>query len=219
MPLGRLHTGRIWIESLNRKQTGAAHVFLKHISTGKKPPDEVNIVVENPVGGPPVKYEIDKLSGAPIVDRFLHVSMRYPGNYGFIPHTLSGDGDPVDCLVLGDIPVVPGAVMAVRPIGVLLMEDEAGVDEKIIAVPIDALDPDQSHIKDYTDLSPAKRQRIEHFFQHYKDFEKGKWVKLNGWGDAAQAKQMITDGINRHNAQAPKKAPAPKAPPKPPKFG
>jgi len=185
-------------------------VSLDKIPVGKQPPHEINVIVENPVGGPPVKYEIDKESGAPIVDRFLHVAMRYPGNYGYVPKTLSGDGDPVDCLVLGDIPVVPGAVIAVRPIGVLVMEDEAGVDEKIIAVPIDALDPDQVHIKDIKDLPPAKLQRIEHFFQHYKDFEKGKFVKLRGWGDANAAKQMIVNGMQRYNAKNPQqKPPAP----------
>jgi inorganic pyrophosphatase len=185
-------------------------VSLDKIPVGKQPPHEINVIVENPVGGPPVKYEIDKASGVPIVDRFLHVAMRYPGNYGYIPHTLSGDGDAVDCLVLGDIPVVPGAVIAVRPIGVLIMEDEAGVDEKIIAVPIDALDPDQAHIKDIKDLPPAKLQRIEHFFQHYKDFEKGKFVKLRGFGDANTAKQMIVNGIQRNNAKNPQqKPPAP----------
>lgn len=192
---------------------------LDKIPTGKNPPHEVNIIVENPVGGPPVKYEIDKDSGVPIVDRFLHVAMRYPGNYGFIPHTLSGDGDPVDCLIIGDIPVVPGAVVAVRPIGVLMMEDEAGIDEKIIAVPVDALDPDQAHIKDIKDLPPAKLQRIQHFFQHYKDFEKGKFVKLRGWGDANAAKQMIANGMQRHRAQNPQqKPPTPpeKRPPRPP---
>lgn len=192
---------------------------LDKITTGKNPPHEVNVIVENPVGGPPVKYEIDKDSGAPIVDRFLHVAMRYPGNYGFIPRTLSGDGDPVDCLIIGDIPVVPGAVVAVRPIGVLMMEDEAGIDEKIIAVPIDALDPDQAHIKDIKDLPPAKLQRIQHFFQHYKDFEKGKFVKLRGWGDANAAKQMIANGMQRHHAKNPnQKPPTPqeKRPPRPP---
>jgi len=184
-------------------------MFIDKISIGKNPPDEVNVIVENPVGGVPVKYEIDKESGALLVDRFLHVAMQYPGNYGFIPHTLSGDGDPVDVLIVGTIPVVPGAVVAVRPIGVLRMEDEAGEDEKIIAVPVDSLDPEFSDIKSYTDLPASKRQRIEHFFEHYKDFEKGKWVKLNGWGDVAEAKKMIEDGIERH-----KKTQKPSVPPK-----
>jgi len=187
-------------------------VSLDKIPVGKQPPHEINVIVENPVGGPPVKYEIDKDSGVPIVDRFLHVAMRYPGNYGYIPKTLSGDGDPVDCLVLGDIPVVPGAVIAVRPIGVLVMEDEAGVDEKIIAVPVNALDPEQAEIRDIKDLPPSKLQRIEHFFQHYKDFEKGKFVKLRGWGDANAAKQMIANGIQRHNAAPQQKPPAPPPP-------
>jgi inorganic pyrophosphatase len=190
-------------------------MFIDKISIGKNPPDEVNVIIENPVGGVPVKYEIDKESGAPIVDRFLHVAMQYPGNYGFIPHTLSEDGDPVDVLIVGAIPVVPGAVVAVRPIGVLKMEDEAGGDEKIIAVPIDKLDPEFKDIQNYTDLPESKRKRIEHFFERYKELEPGKWVKLHGWGDAAEAKKMIDEGIDRHKKKMKPPAPPPKAPPAP----
>lgn len=191
-------------------------MFIDKISIGKNPPDEVNVIIENPVGGVPVKYEIDKESGAPIVDRFLHVAMQYPGNYGFIPHTLSEDGDPVDVLIVGAIPVVPGAVVAVRPIGVLKMEDEAGGDEKIIAVPIDKLDPEFKDIQNYTDLPESKRKRIEHFFERYKELEPGKWVKLHGWGDAAEAKKMIEDGIERHKKKVTPPSPTPpKAPPAP----
>jgi inorganic pyrophosphatase len=190
-------------------------MFIDKISTGKNPPDEVNVIVENSVGGAPVKYEIDKESGAPMVDRFLHVAMQYPGNYGFIPHTLSEDGDPVDVLIVGAIPVVPGAVVAVRPIGVLKMEDEAGGDEKIIAVPIDKLDPEFTDIKNYTDLPESKRKRIEHFFERYKELEPGKWVKLHGWGDVNEAKKMIEDGIERYKKKVTPPSPQPKAPPAP----
>ncbi len=170
---------------------------LSKIPVGTNPPDEVYVVVENGKGGNPVKYEIDKDSGAVFVDRFMYTAMRYPGNYGFIPHTLSEDGDPVDILVLGDTPVIPTAVMSVRPIGVLIMEDEQGMDEKIIAVPVDELLPDQEEIKSYKDLSKIKREQIEHFFKHYKDLEPGKWVKVGSWGDVDDAKRLIEEGIQR----------------------
>ena len=172
-------------------------MFLSKISIGRNPPDEVNVLIENPMGGVPVKYEIDKESGAMFVDRFLHTAMYYPGNYGFIPHTLSGDGDPVDVIVIGRTPVMPGAVMRCRPVGVLLMEDNAGVDEKIIAVPVQALHPYHDNIENYTDIRPILRDQIEHFFSHYKDLEPGKWVKLKGWADAETARAMIVEGIER----------------------
>jgi len=174
---------------------------LSKIEIGKNVPDEVNVLVENPLGGLPVKYELDKDSGVLFVDRFLHTAMFYPGNYGFIPHTLSGDGDPVDVLVVGNIPVVPGCIMRVRPIGVMMMEDEAGMDEKIIAVPVTKLHPYYVDIKNYTDLPEIERQVIEHFFEHYKDLEKGKWVKTQRWGDAAEAKAMILEGVARAKAE------------------
>lgn len=167
------------------------------IKTGKDVPRNVNVIIENPMGGVPVKYELDKDSGAMFVDRFLHTAMHYPGNYGFIPHTLSGDGDPVDVLVVNRTPVMPGAVMPVRPVGVLVMEDEAGMDEKIIAVPADALHPYHRDVKNYTDLRPINREQIEHFFKHYKDLEKGKWSETVRWGDAAEAESMIMEGIAR----------------------
>lgn len=172
-------------------------MFLDKISIGKNAPNEVNVIIENSVGGAPVKYEIDKESGALFVDRFLHVAMQYPGNYGFIPHTLSDDGDPVDVLVLGTVPVVPGAVLAVRPIGVMKMEDEAGGDEKILAVPTTKMDPEFKDIQNYTDVPEARLKRIQHFFERYKELEPNKWVKVNGWGDAAEAKKMIEEGIAR----------------------
>lgn len=167
------------------------------IPTGKDVPNIVNAIIENPMGGPPIKYELDKESGAIFVDRFLHTPMFYPGNYGFIPNTLSGDGDPCDVLVVGNIPVCPGSVMAVQPIGVLLMEDESGMDEKIIARPIDKLHPYHAHVHDYTDLPEITREQVEHFFTHYKDLEKSKWVKVARWGDADEAKKMIVEGITR----------------------
>lgn len=170
---------------------------LSKIAIGKNPPEEVNVLIENPMGGVPVKYELDKESGLMFVDRFLHTPMFYPGNYGFIPHTLSGDGDPVDVIVIGRTPVMPGAVMRCRPVGVLLMEDNAGVDEKIVAVPAPDLHPYHDNIENYTDIRPILRDQIEHFFSHYKDLEPGKWVKLKGWADAVTAKKMIMEGIAR----------------------
>jgi len=145
----------------------------------------------------PVKYEIDKESGAIFVDRFIQVAMFYPCNYGFIPHTLSGDGDPVDVLVLSNYPVIPGAVMKCRPVGVLMMEDESGVDEKIIAVPIDKVDISFSNVKDINDVNNDVKLRIKHFFEHYKDLEKGKWVKILGWEDIKKAKSLIEEGVKR----------------------
>jgi inorganic pyrophosphatase len=170
---------------------------IEHISIGNNPPKEVNVIVEVPVGGEPIKYEMDKKSGALFVDRFLYTAMRYPGNYGFIPHTLSDDGDPIDVLVANQRGIIPGAVIAVRPVGVLKMQDEAGGDEKIVAVPVHKLTRRYSHIKNYTDLPGLAREQIEHFFGHYKDLEDGKWVKVTGWGDASEAEQMIIQAIER----------------------
>ncbi len=172
-------------------------MLIDKIAIGSNIPEEVNMIVENPLGGIPVKYELDKESGAMIVDRMLHTAMFYPGNYGFIPHTLSGDGDPVDVLALGRNSVMAGAVMPVRPVGVLLMEDDGGQDEKIIAVPAPHVHPYHADVKNYTDLREVNRQQIEHFFTHYKDLEKGKWSKTLGWGDADEAKRLILEGIER----------------------
>ncbi|MGD1933095.1 MAG: inorganic diphosphatase [Candidatus Phaeomarinobacter sp.] len=170
---------------------------IEALSIGDNPPYDVNVIVEVPVGGAPIKYEFDKPSGALVVDRFLNASMRYPCNYGFVPHTLSLDGDPVDVLVAGTPAVVPGAVMACRPVGVLLMEDEAGMDEKIIAVPPSRLNTYYDSVQNYTDLPKMLLDQIEHFFNHYKALEKDKWVKLNGWGDASQARGLIEDAITK----------------------
>lgn len=177
-------------------------MFLSKITAGNNPPEDINVIIENPLGGTPVKYELDKESGAMFVDRFLHTAMFYPGNYGFIPHTLSGDGDPVDVLVIGRTPVMPGAIMNCRPVGVLMMDDDGGQDEKIIAVPSPRLHPYHDNIENYADIRPILRQQIEHFFAHYKDLEPGKWVKTGGWQDADSAKQMILDGIARAKAAA-----------------
>lgn len=168
---------------------------ISKISIGKNPPEDLNVIIEIPQGGAPVKYEIDKKSGAMFVDRFLHTSMIYPGNYGFIPHTLSGDGDPCDVLVIGQQPVIPGAVIRSRPIGVLLMEDQSGQDEKILAVPVDALHPFYSKITSYQDLPEILCQQIAHFFEHYKDLEKGKWVKGLKWAGIEEAKAAIATAI------------------------
>ncbi|MEY4576578.1 MAG: hypothetical protein RL701_1281 [Pseudomonadota bacterium] len=167
------------------------------VSIGRNPPHEVNVIVEVPVGGEPVKYEMDKEAGTLVVDRFLYTSMRYPGNYGFIPHTLSDDGDPCDVLIANQRGIVPGAIISVRPVGVLKMTDEAGGDEKIIAVPVPKLTRRYEDVWNYTDLPDITNQQIEHFFVHYKDLEPGKWTKVTGWGDAAEARQLIVEGIER----------------------
>ena len=171
------------------------------ISIGKNPPGDVNVIIEVPVGGEPIKYEMDKDAGTLVVDRFLYTSMRYPGTYGFIPHTLSGDGDPCDVLVANTRAIVPGAVMSVRPVGVLLMEDEAGGDEKIIAVPSSKLTQRYDKVKNYNDLPDITLQQIQHFFEHYKDLEPGKWVKVLRWGDADDARRLIMEGIARAKAK------------------
>ena len=173
---------------------------LDAISIGKNPPDEVNVVIEVAIGGEPIKYEMDKEAGTLFVDRFLYTPMRYPGNYGFIPHTLSEDGDPCDVLVANTRPLVPGSYIAVRPIGVMMMEDEGGGDEKIIAVPVPKLTKRYENVTNYTDLPQITLDQIQHFFEHYKDLEPGKWVKLTGWGDAAKAKQLIVEAIERAKA-------------------
>jgi inorganic pyrophosphatase len=175
-------------------------VNLEAISIGANAPDEVNVVIEVPIGGEPIKYEMDKESGALMVDRFLYTSMRYPGNYGFIPHTLSDDGDPCDVIVANTRAIIPGAVMRCRLVGVLLMEDEAGGDEKLLAVPAPKLTQRYSKVHNYTDLPEITLHQIEHFFAHYKDLEPNKWVKIVGWGDAAEARAKVIEGIARAKA-------------------
>jgi inorganic pyrophosphatase len=161
----------------------------------------VNVIIEIPQGGAPVKYEVDKRSGAMFVDRFLHTAMFYPGNYGFVPHTLSEDGDPIDVLVCNTRPLVPGCVINVRPIGVLVMEDNSGHDEKIIAVPSPHLTRRYVGVTNYSDVPAITLHQIEHFFEHYKDLEDGKWVKIGDWGDADAARRAIVAAIERAAAK------------------
>jgi inorganic pyrophosphatase len=170
---------------------------LDAIAIGRNPPEDVNVVIEVAIGGEPIKYEMDKAAGTLVVDRFLYTPMRYPGNYGFIPHTLSEDGDPCDVLVANTRPIIPGAIINVRPIGVLKMQDEAGGDEKIVAVPSPKLTKRYEKVTNYTDLPQISIDQIQHFFEHYKDLEPGKWVKFEGWGDAAEAKRLIVEAIAR----------------------
>ena len=167
------------------------------IPIGNNPPEDINVIVEVPIGGEPIKYEMNKEAGTLFVDRFLHTPMRYPGNYGFVPHTLSEDGDPIDVLVANTRPIMPGAVINVRPVGVLKMDDEAGGDEKIIAVPSAKLTKRYLNVVNYDDLPQITLEQIRHFFEHYKDLEPGKWVKVLGWGDAAEARAMIAAAIAR----------------------
>lgn len=168
---------------------------LEKISAGKNVPEEINVIIEIPMNNDPVKYEFDKESGAIFVDRFIPVAMSYPCNYGFIPHTLGGDGDPIDVLVISSHPVVPGAVIKCRPIGVILMQDESGEDEKIIAVPTNKLDPSCAKINSIHDINEIALKRIIHFFEHYKDLEQGKWVKISGVEDADKAKEIIKKSL------------------------
>jgi len=173
---------------------------LDAIRVGNHPPEDVNVIIEVPVGGEPIKYELDKESGALIVDRFLYTPMRYPGNYGFVPHTLCGDGDPLDVLVANTRTLVPGSVINCRPIGVLVMEDESGMDEKLIAVPSSHVTKRYDAVRAVADLPAITRSQIEHFFQHYKDLEPGKWVKIVEWGDAARAHEVVRESIGRATA-------------------
>ena len=170
---------------------------LDAIPVGANPPHDVNVVIEVPIGGEPIKYEMDKASGALVVDRFLYTPMRYPGNYGFIPGTLSGDGDPCDVLIANTRAIAPGAIMSAKPIGVLVMEDNAGEDEKIIAVPSAKITARYAGVEEISDMPEITIQQIEHFFSHYKDLEPGKWVKIKRWGDKAEAQKMILQGIAR----------------------
>ena len=173
-------------------------MILDNVSVGENPPEEINVVIEitgGGSGGSPVKYEFDKKSGGIFVDRIVNTAMFYPCNYGFIPNTLHADGDPTDVMVLLDTPLQPGVVIPCRPVGVLKMEDDGGLDDKIIAVPTEKIDPFQANIKDLGDLPLKTRERITHFFEHYKDLEKGKWVKLLGWGNKSEALEIIKGSI------------------------
>ena len=167
------------------------------IPIGDNPPEDINVIIEVPVGGLPIKYELDKDSGTLFVDRFLYTPMVYPGNYGFVPHTLSLDGDPIDVLVCNTRPIVPGAVMNCRPIGVLIMQDDAGPDEKIIAVPTGKLTRRYEDIASYSDLPEITIRQVEHFFSHYKDLEPDKWVKIKKVAEKEIAQTMIMESISR----------------------
>lgn len=167
------------------------------IPIGHNPPDDFNVIVEVPLGDEPIKYEMDKEAGTIVVDRFLYTPMRYPGNYGFIPHTLSDDGDPIDVLVANRRALIPGCIIACRPVGVLMMEDEAGGDEKVLAVPVPKLTRMYDGVESYADLPDMLIKQIGHFFEHYKDLEEGKWAKLHHWGGPDEAKSLILDAIAR----------------------
>ena len=171
---------------------------LELVSPGKNPPEEINVIIEIPKDSEPVKYEVDKETGAIFVDRILSTPMRYPCNYGYVPHTVCGDGDPADVLVILPLPLIPGSVIRCRPVGVLKMSDEAGSDEKLLAVPVSKVFNGYSHIEDIGQVSPHWCERIGHFFEHYKDLEKGKWVKIDGWGGAAEAKQILVDAMKSY---------------------
>lgn len=177
-------------------------MLLDKIPTGTNPPADINVVIEVPLGGEPIKYEIDKPSGAMFVDRFLYTSMRYPCNYGFIPHTLADDGDPMDVMVVGQRALVPGAVVRARPVGVLIMQDEAGMDEKVIAVPHQKLTAFYDNIHAYTDLPDILIKKISHFFDHYKDLEDNKWVKVLEWKGIEDAHRVIEESIQNVKAAA-----------------
>jgi inorganic pyrophosphatase len=173
---------------------------INKLPPGRNPPHEINVLIEVPLRSDPIKFEYDKENGFIFVDRYLYTAMFYPCNYGFIPNTLSLDGDPVDVMVIGRMPVVPGAILRARPIGVLMMEDEAGQDEKILAVPIDKITQVHRNVQSYKDVPPIDLARITHFFEHYKDLEPNKWVKVLGWEDADVAQRLILEGIARVSA-------------------
>jgi len=167
----------------------------KELNPGASPPDDLNVVIEIPLNGEPVKYEVDKETGAIFVDRVLKTAMRYPCNYGYVPQTLCGDGDPLDVLVVAPVPFIPGSVVRVRPIGMLAMRDEAGEDVKIIAVPVTDVTGMYRDVGEYSDLPEALTLQVEHFFAHYKDLERGKWVEIDGWRDAATAREEVEKSI------------------------
>ena len=176
---------------------------LDRVDAGRNVPNDVNVVIEIPMNGDPVKYELDKATGALFIDRFMSTAMHYPCNYGYIPHTLSDDGDPVDVLVITPFPLIPGVVVRCRPLAVLKMTDEAGGDEKVLAVPIDRLTSMYTGVKSLADLPAIQVERITHFFEHYKDLEPGKWVKVDGWLGVVEAQQAIVDGVARYKPPQP----------------
>lgn len=168
------------------------------VAAGGNIPYEINVVIEIPAFSDPVKYEVDKHTGALTVDRFMGTAMQYPCNYGYIPQTLSEDGDPVDVMIITPAPLLSGCVINCRPVGILKMIDEAGPDPKLLAVPMPRLTPFYNHVTDYRDLQPDKLAKITHFFQHYKDLEEGKWVSVEGWGGVEDARQEIMASVARY---------------------
>ena len=174
---------------------------LSKVPAGKSLPDNFNVIIEIPAQGAPIKYEVDKESGAVFVDRFLSTAMHYPCNYGYIPHTLSDDGDPVDVLVVTPIPLPTGVVIHCRPLGMLKMEDEAGIDFKLLAVPVDKLTQTYRNVKSYEDMPEILLKQIAHFFEHYKDLEPNKWVRVGSWCSVDEARAEILQGVkNYHTA-------------------
>jgi len=182
-------------------------VNLDRVNAGRDVPNEVNVIIEIPMHADPIKYEVDKATGAVFVDRFMSTAMRYPCSYGYVPHTVSGDGDPVDVLVIAPFPLLTGVVVRCRPVGMLRMRDEAGPDTKVLAVPIDRLTRLYRHIRSPRDVPEARLAAIAHFFEHYKDLERGKWVKVQGWVGAAAARKEILDGVRRFRKAAGSTAP------------
>lgn len=171
---------------------------LDRVGPGNNLPEEFNVIIEIPMAADPIKYEVDKETGALFVDRFMGTSMHYPCNYGYIPNTIAEDGDPVDVLVITPFPVTVGAVVRSRPVGILQMEDEAGGDAKLLAVPVDSVLPIYKHWRKPDDIAPERLSQIQHFFEHYKDLEAGKWVKVTGWAGPEDAIQEILSGVNRY---------------------
>lgn len=171
---------------------------LNKVSAGRDLPNDFNVIIEIPMNADPIKYEVDKESGAIFVDRFMGTSMHYPCNYGYVPDTISGDGDPVDVLVITPFPLIPGVVVRCRPIGILNMHDEAGADGKVLAVPIDKILPIYQHWQKPEDLNILRLNQIQHFFEHYKDLEPGKWVKIDGWGGTDDARAEILNGVENY---------------------
>ncbi|NBW43954.1 MAG: inorganic diphosphatase [Betaproteobacteria bacterium] len=176
---------------------------LDRVGPGKRAPEHFNVIIEIPMNSDPIKYEVDKKTRAIFVDRFMSTSMHYPCNYGYVPKTIADDGDPVDVLVITPFPLIPGVVVSCRPIGVLKMDDEAGGDAKLLAVPEDRILPIYTHWQKPEDMNPLRLKAIQHFFEHYKDLEAGKWVKVQGWEGPDSAKQEILEGVRRFNQENP----------------
>lgn len=177
---------------------------LDRVNSGRDVPNEINVIIEIPAHSDPVKYEVDKATGAMFVDRFMSTAMHYPCNYGYVPHTLSADGDPVDVLVVTPVPLVSGAVIRCRPVGVLKMTDESGDDAKVLAVPVPKLSPSFAEITGIEQMPKMLLDQIAHFFEHYKDLDEGKWVRVQGWGSVEEAKQEILDSVKMYK-EAPEK--------------